>query len=264
MQRYRSFRAGKGQSLFAGACGLILMVLFFGVVVALGVNSFVYGSTRAKLQLAANEGAGKVNRNIYWNGAQRPLFQRSKTTKITKDVEDYTKAICGELGLDANQITVTVDSLGDNGYSQVTVALSHLNLPYALAGALPGIASVSAIGISTEGTEPPPAFLRLGYNLIKGDTINPENTTDVTQVCILPSYGFETDLKTGSGAAGLGGTDNNSDVVANQPDDRYCAWNGINVDWKGQPSNQIARLIAAPPKKKLYSGDGYAPLFGIP
>jgi hypothetical protein len=254
-------RNPRGQSLIGGTCGVILIAMFFSLLAAFSVNSFVYGSIRAKLQVAANEAAGKVNRNINWNGAERPHFQKRQTARIKHDTVEFTKAICEELGLNPAHITVTVDSAGENGSSQVTLALSHLNLPYAIAGMFPGVATVEATGISTDGSEPPPAFIRLGYNLDKDDSINTSNTTDITQVCLLPSYGFETDLRTGSGGPGIDGTDTNADVVANQPDDKYCAWNALNVDFNKEGGEQRARFKGRAPRKKNYSGSGYESFF---
>lgn len=260
MQTVRRTRTQSGQSLIGGTCGIIMMAALFILLAGLGLNAYTYGTMRAKLQTAADETASKVNRNIYWNGARRPPFQANQHDRIAKEAKEFGTAICTALGIDANQVSIAIDEQGVNGSSRVTMSLAQFDLPLGMGGPFPKSASLSVTGVSTDGSEPPPAFLRLGYNLIHEDTVNPANSTTVTQVVLLPSYGFETDLATPLGAANLGGTANNDDVVANQPNDRYCAWNGLNVDWKSADDKR-ARILASPPRKKNYGGQGYQYLF---
>lgn len=268
-------RSNTGQSLIEGVCGLIVFLMVFVVLTAFGVNIYIYGAQAAKLQIVANETAKRINDLYYWYGAKRPQFQQLKahdgsgtgestglaigggTHRISQsqfDAISYARALCDKLGLPSAALDVrysdTVDE-GDFEYTKVEITRNHLILPFGLNKVFPTLTTIKATGIAVQATSPPPGFIRFGYNLIHGDLVNPSDTTDVTQVSILPSFGFQTDLKSGSGGPNVGGTDNNSNVVGSQPDDNLCTWNGLNVDTVKYPDGKIkVALFGSPPMKK--------------
>lgn len=271
-------RNRKGQGLIEGVAISVATASLFSLLVAFAVNVYVSCTASAKLQVVANEASKVFRDNDIWNGAQRPEFQRTDTEQITHKegtANECANAIAKEMGLITNltpQIylskfefkVVNHDDGRTSEFARCTFTMPLFNLPYKFAGLFPGVLSLNAVGIATQTTEPPPAFIRLGYNLTEGDQIDSNHSTDVTQVCILPSYGFLTDPpEPGSIAANLGLNQANADVAGSHPDDRFCGWNGLNVAEKQAPDEVRPRIVGNAPRQKNANG-GYTPYFGGP
>jgi hypothetical protein len=281
MNTSKRLRSANGQGVTEGVCSSLFIVFIFTLLVVFAVDAYIYAVGSAKMQLVANEAARVFRDNDRWNGALRPVFQRFDTEQIAHHEETANacaNAVAKELGL--TNLPGLSGSLylsrfehhyvthSDGRFSEfikVTFTMPYFNLPYKIAGLFPGVLSLNASAVTAQTTEPPPAFIRLGYKLISADPSNPANNTTVTQVCILPSYGFQTDPASDSIAPknlGLNGA--NNDVVGNAPDDRYCGWNGLNVAMKQTPSNGMRpRLLGNAPRQKNSSG-GYTAYFGGP
>lgn len=279
MKIQEQLRRSKGQGLTEGVCGALVVAMVFSLLVAFLVDGYLYCTCSAKLQLVADESAKVFRDNDYWNGAIRPSFQRNDEAQQRRKESvgnACANALANEVGLTKvsglsgdvylSHIHHTTVPHGDgrsSEFTNVTFTMPYFNLPYGFAGLFPGLLSLKASSVTSQTTEPPPAFIRLGYNLKANDDINPVNTTDVTQVCILPSYGFQTDPNTNNhiDPANLGLNKANADLVANQPDDRFCGWNGLNVALKPTGTEPVPRLVGNAPRQKNSSG-GYTPYFG--
>lgn len=272
MKTIHKIRNQKGQGLIEGVCGLVTVLSVFVLLTAFGVNMYAISSDAAKVQIVANETAKRINDLYFWYGAKRPLFQRLKnhdgsgtgnlsgpaigggTHKISesqKNAVTYAQQLCKNLGLPSEGLDVRFSDpvvKGEFEYTKVVVSGIQRKVPFNIKGVFPSSMKLSAVGVAVQATSPPPAFIRLGYNLISGDTVNPSDTSNVTQVAILPSYGFQTDAP--EGAANLNGETNNK-FIGSQPDPFYCGWNGINADTKILPDGtRRSALYGTPPMQK--------------
>lgn len=224
----KASRSKSGFTLPGVAAVLMFMSIVALLLTALSMNIYAYSSYHGKAQIIAEELAKLVGYHGYFLGARRPQFQASASSKHQQLAEKYAAALSSALGLpEGSQIEVSIlPESGDNGLqsSKVQVTLKNLSLPFAIPGVLPSIAELDAVGVSSESSEKPPAFIRLGYKLNDPSISNP-SVTDATQVVMLPAYGFQTDI---GAVQNLGGTQNNNDVVGNQPDPAQCLWLGLN------------------------------------
>lgn len=225
-------RAAAGTTLALTAAGLVVASIVFLLVTIFTLNVYAYVQYSYKIQMVADEVAKRVGARTFFLGAQRPLFQRSGNAL------EETKAIAVSTATEMSKIlslppnaSIEVDvpeaeaSVDGISISRATVTWTDVPLPFNISGIFPKMVNIAAIGVSTEASEAPPAFIRFGFRLIDPSASNP-SVTNATQVVMLPAYGFQTDAAIGS--ANLGGTQNNNDVVGDQPDARECLWAGIN------------------------------------
>lgn len=249
----KNARANKGSVLFESAAGMIVVSTFLVLVSAFAVNVFSYMVYGSKIQVIANAVAKQVSNHTYWLGAKRPLFQRSGNgLKKTRDMaNDYAKRLAEIYGLPVTPIVTFPDQPDEQvkgvAFTPVTVSMSQVPLPFQIRAIFPEFLSVSATGIASEQVEAPPAFIRMGFQLINPSVSNP-SVTNATQVVILPAYGFQTDT---TGVQNLGGTQNNNDVVGNQPDSRFCLWAGINGS--PAPLRSNAPFVTGPNNRSILS-----------
>lgn len=240
-------RKAAGQGLFESVSGMVVVSMFFVLLAAFAVNTFSYMVYGSKVQIIANAVAKQVSNRTYWLGAKRPMFQRSGSglARTRQMASDYAKKLGQVYGLpvtpDVHFADAADESVEGIAFTPVTVSMSQIPLPFAFKSIFPEFMSVSAVGIASEQIDAPPAFIRLGFKLTTPSASNP-SVTDATQVVMLPAYGFQTDA---GGMQNLGGTQNNNDVVGNQPDPRGCLWAGIN----GAPDKPLcstAPIITTP------------------
>lgn len=248
--RARKSRRASGSVLFESAAGMAIVSVFLVLVTAFAVNTFSYMVYGSKIQIIANAVAKQVSNRTYWLGAKRPQFQRSGSgLQKTKELAaEYAKRLGEIYGLPISPI-VSFPSEPDEAvpgvaFTPVTVSMSQIPLPFQFRSIFPEFFSVSATGIATEQVDAPPAFIRLGFKLIDPSVSNP-SVTNATQVVMLPAYGFQTDT---TGVQNLGGTQNNNDVVGNQPDPRGCLWAGVNGQLRS-----TAPYITGPDGKQILS-----------
>jgi hypothetical protein len=238
-----------GYALAESACAMIIISAAFVLLVAFGVNAYSYMVYGTKIQIIANAVAKQVSNRTYWLGAKRPMFQRQGNgLRETRDQANSFAAKLGQIyGLPMTPVVTIPDdpdeSVDGVAFTPVTVSMSQVPLPFAITKVFPQFLSVSAVGISSEQKEAPPAFIRLGFQLIDPSVSNP-SVTNATQVVMLPAYGFQTDAPSTGVGQNLGGTANNNDVVGNQPDARKCLWAGINGS--PQPLRSNAPYITTP------------------
>ena len=246
----KSTRANRGSVLLESAAGMVIISTFLVLVVAFGVNAFSYMVYGSKIQIIANAVAKQVSNHTYWLGAKRPLFQRtgSGLQKTRTMANDYAKRLGEIYGLPMQPLVTFPDQPDEQvagvAFTPVTVSMSQIPLPFKFRAIFPEFMSVSATGIASEQVDAPPAFIRMGFKLIDPSISNP-SVTNATQVVILPAYGFQTDT---TGMQNLGGTQNNNDVVGNQPDPRACLWAGINGQLRSN-----APYITGPGGKRVLS-----------
>lgn len=243
-----------GQALVESAGALVIVSIIFVLLAAFGVNTYSYMVYGSKIQVIANAVAKQSSNRKFWLGAKRPLFQRSGSgLQARKDrANEYAKKLGEIYGLPITPVVTMPDepdeSVAGVAFTPVTVSMSEVPLPFNIARVFPQFLSVSAVGIATEQTDAPPGFIRLGFRLIDSSASNP-SVTNATQVVMIPAYGFQTD--SGLNVANLGGTQNNGDVVGNQPDARFCLWAGINGS--PEPLRADAPYITGPNGQRVTS-----------
>ncbi|MBX9690366.1 MAG: hypothetical protein K2X27_26870 [Candidatus Obscuribacterales bacterium] len=243
-------RNTKGQALVESAAAMLVVSIFFVALAAFAVNTFSYMVYGSKIQVIANAVARQVSNRTYWLGALRPQFQRSgKGLESQKEkANEYAKKLGEIYGLPVTPIVTFPDAPDESvegvAFTPVTVSMAEIPLPFQFSKLFPQFLSVSATGIASEQVDAPPGFIRMGFKLIDPSTSNPA-VTDATQVVILPAYGFQTDF---GGVQNLGGTQNNNDVVGNQPDAAQCLWAGVNGQLRSN-----APYISGPDKQQILS-----------
>ncbi|MBX9690365.1 MAG: hypothetical protein K2X27_26865 [Candidatus Obscuribacterales bacterium] len=240
-------RSKAGLTLAGTAAGMLTFTIVFVLITVLGVNSYAYVEYSQKLQTVAEEVAKRVNGQNYFLGAKRPKFQTSgtKAEKTAALAATTAKAFATAMGIPSSaDIEVEIKS-ADADLTKVEITATNVPLPYDLAGVLPKIVELKATGVSTDASEAPPAFIRLGFKLIDPSSSNPA-VTDATQVVMLPAYGFQTDF---GGVQNLGGTQNNNDVVGNQPNAEKCLWAGVNAS--PDPLRSNAPYISGPNNQQI-------------
>ncbi len=258
MKKFNSRKANRqrqssGQVLIESAAAMTVGCLFFVLVTAFAVNTFSYMVYGSKVQIIANAVAKQVSNRTYWLGAKRPMFQRTGSgLQATKDMATaYAKRLGEIYGLPITPIVTIPDKADEQiegvAFTPVTVSMAQIPLPFQFRAIFPDFFSVSAVGIASEQVDAPPAFIRLGFKLIDPSVSNP-SVTNATQVVILPAYGFQTDA---TGQQNLGGTQNNNDVVGNQPNASKCLWAGINGS--PEPLRSNAPYVTGPDGKRILS-----------
>ncbi len=224
-------RSNTGAALSSTAAILTAASILFMLVAALCLDGYAYYSYHGKAQIIAEEVANLVGRRSFFLGAKRPQFQSSSdATKTTKALaKKYAEHLAEVLKIPYDSFTVEVlsnERTEDNlTVTKVSLAFTNVALPFSIPGAPGGKADLSATGVASGAAEDPPAFIRFGFKLIDPSQSNP-SVTNATQVVMLPAYGFQTDA---TNQQNLGGTQNNNDVVGNQPDPRKCLWAGVNA-----------------------------------
>lgn len=228
----RNARKNNGFALSSVAAILTVASLFCFLICALSMNAYSFYNYNGKAQVIAEECAKLIGHKSYFLGARRPMFQTNRSAEgdTKKLAQEYAEHLAQVLHIPA-EAKLTVKLLSNEiqeknlSITKVEVELKDVPLPFNIAGVLPNIADLNAVGVATGESEAPPAFIRFGFKLIDPSQSNP-SVTDATQVVMLPAYGFQTDT---TGIQNLGGTQNNNDVVGNQPDSQECLWAGINA-----------------------------------
>ncbi len=244
-------RGNRGQGLIEASVGLVITSLVFILLTCFAINTYSYMVYGTKLQIIANEVAKTVNNRTYWLGAKRPMFQRTGNgaQRTQERAQAYSDKLADILGLPVKPVvdmtSAPDESVPGIAFTKVTVSMPNVPLPYKIAHIFPSVFTINAFGIASEAVEAPPAFIRLGFQLINPSSSTPD-VTPATQVVMLPAYGFQTDF---GGSQNLGGTQNNNDVVGNQPDARECLWAGINAS--PQPLRSDAPFVTGPDGQQI-------------
>lgn len=247
----RKSRKNNGATLAGVAAVLSVASVLFLLVAAVCLNGYAFYDYTGKAQVIAEEVAKLVGRRSYFLGAARPQFQAANAGESQKLAQSYAEHLADVLHIPHSagiNIKVLSNELQDSNLSmtKVQVELSNVSLPADIAGVLPKMADIKAVGVASGASEAPPAFVRFGFKLIDPSQSNP-SVNDATQVVMLPAYGFQTD--SGLNFANLGGTANNNDVAGNQPDPSACLWAGINASPDALRSN--APYVTGPDGKRI-------------
>ena len=248
----KAIRSNRGAALASVSAGLVAASMLCLLICALCLNGYSFYSYNNKAQVIAEEVAKLLGRRSFFLGAARPQFQTSRGSvdNTSALAQRYAEHLAEVLQLPSEsrpEIKLIANELQDKNLSmtRVQVSFKRVPLPANIAGVLPGIVDITALGVATGGSEAPPAFIRFGFKLIDPSQSNP-SVTDATQVVMLPAYGFQTDT---SGIQNLGGTQNNNDVVGNQPDSANCLWAGINAS--PEPLRSNAPFVSGPDGKQV-------------
>lgn len=250
-------RTASGQGLIEASAGLVVISLVFVLLTCFAINTYSYMVYGSKLQIIANEVAKTVNNRTFWLGAKRPLFQRtgSSLSRTHERAQAYSDKLADMLGLPSHPVVEFADAPDESvtgvAFTKVTVSMPNTPLPYKISSVFPEAFTIRAFGIASEATEAPPAFIRLGFKLINNAGSDP-TLGDQTQVCMIPAYGFQTDYRNPDGTyrnQNLGGTENNGDVVGNQPNAQDCLWAGINAS--PMPLRSDAPYISGPNNQQV-------------
>lgn len=251
LSKKRIGRANNGATLAGVAAVLSVASIMCLLICTLCLNAYAYYDYTGKAQVIAEEVAKLVGRRSYFLGAQRPQFQSSQSGQSKELAQRYAEHLADVMHIPSSagiKVDVLSNELQDSNLSmtKVKVELQNVSLPADVAGVLPKMTDIKAVGIASGASEAPPAFIRFGFKLIDPSQSNP-SVTNATQVVMLPAYGFQTD--SGLNFANLGGTANNNDVAGNQPDPSACLWAGINAS--PEPLRSNAPFVSGPNGKQV-------------
>jgi hypothetical protein len=171
-------KRASGQGIIEGVCGSIIFVLVFVLLTMLGVNLFTYGVYSQKLQVVANCGAKNFNDGRYWLGEMRPDWNENDARARG---EALVNELLPRLGLPpASKIEFT-NTVGPNfGYTECTITINGIRLPYGGNAVFPSVLGVTCTGYSADSSYPPYAQLTL--------VVPPPN--DGWSVAAIPAFGF--------------------------------------------------------------------------
>ncbi len=179
-----------GQGLIESACGLVIIVLVFVLLVAFGVNTYAAITYGTKLQIVAMETARVLDDERLWLGVKRPDYNAETSQNKAREVG---KVVGSQIGLDGPNITFVFDEVavgtGDFGgeVTVVTASLGTAPLPFNL-GVYPTGIPVSSKAASARNTVQPYAVFDIDAPGVTADG-TPVGTKSAVRI---PCYGFFT------------------------------------------------------------------------
>ncbi len=142
-------RVSQGQGLIESACGTIMFVMVFVLLVAFALNFYFSLVAHEKMRIVAMECARVVDSKRYWLGMERPDVDPAA---VETSAHNLANSLCSKLGLpqpsnvdfkmekDATDTSVT--------FTTCTVTCNSIPLPYGFTKVFPNILSVSETGVS--------------------------------------------------------------------------------------------------------------------
>jgi hypothetical protein len=201
----RHGRTSTGQGLVEGACGTVILITVFVLLVMFGLNAFFAIKYSADVKIIATEAAKVVLTNKYWLGMRRPDYNPDEAVAKASEIAN---TLATKLGIPAVQIVeFNQEETPAGDIISVKVQADGLRLPYA-AKIFPRFLSMAATGVSVQPKNSVYACVDIATQ--QPGQSNP-NIFDVVRV---PAFGFSRNTANGQAAPFAGqvfqGNDNST------------------------------------------------------